>query len=553
MKKAGNYIILILIFLGINFLTGFIDMRFDLTEDRRYSLSKGSIRLLENFDSPVIIDVLLDGELPSEFQRLQTETIQLLKEFKARNSLIEINVVNPLENENDPQDVIAELQQLGLTPANVTTEENNRVSQEIIFPWAVVSYRNSSEKAGLLINRLGMNQTERINNSVQNLEFAFANALSVLQEKERSGIAVITGNGELEDIYLADLLTSLNTKYAIGKVTLDSVAVNPEKTLEDLQRFDLALIAKPTEAFSESEKLVLDQFIVNGGKTLWFLDKVAMEIDSLLTNSGEALAIQRDLNLDDFLFRFGIRINPDLVQDLICTQIVIATGETVNSQYSPVPWYYHPMVFPDGNHPLTTNIDPVRFQFANSLDTLPNNYKKTILYKSSPKSSRIGVPRTISLEQITEIPDEDNFSDGSIPLAVLIEGAFSSAYSNRVLPFKLENYREKGEPNKLVVIADGDFVKNQLRNGRPLELGYDKWTNNYYGNKDFIINTIDYLMGKESLINIRSKKISIPLLDQRKIASERTKWQALNLGLPLLVLTILVFGYRYFRRLKYTA
>lgn len=538
-------------FILLNWLISFADYRIDLTADRRYTLSPESVELAKRFSGPVIIDVLLEGELPPEFVKLKTETLQLLNELDAENSAIRVNLVNPLEDEENPEEVLAELQRLGLTPANVTTSENNRVSQELVFPWAVVSYQNKSEKVALLKNRLGATPAQRINNSVQNLEYAFSDAMDKLLQDEKQRIAVITGNGQLEDIYIADLLSGLNSKYAIGKITLDSVASNPRKTLRDLNNFDLALIAKPTEPFTEEEKLVLDQFTVNGGKSLWLLDKVSIELDSLLNDEGKTIAVQRNLNLDDYLFRYGLRVNADLVKDLICSQIVLAAGAGNDSQYNPIPFYYYPMVFARDSHPLTTNLEPVRFQFANSIDTLENAYQKTILFASSPTAHTEGVPKAISLDDLGNAPEKERFTQSNIPMAVLLEGEFTSAFQNRVLPFTLENFTQQGGENKMVVIADGDLVRNQLRNGRPLQLGYDKWTNNFFGNKEFVLNTIDYLLGRDGLINIRNKQIKIPLLNPEALEAGRTKWQVLNIGMPLLMLLIFGLIFQYFRRKRF--
>ena len=357
----------------------------------------------------------------------------------------------------------------------------------------------------------------------------------------------------MEDIYIADYLTTIRDYYNIGAITLDSVASNPQKVLDQLKEFDLAIIAKPTQAFTDAEKYVLDQYIINGGKSIWLIDEVAMELDSLFNENGSAFALERNLNLNDFFFKYGVRINPVLINDLYFTQIVLASGEGNQSEYNPVPWYYNPMVFSRNNHPINNNLEAVRFQFANSMDTLPNPYKKTILYWSSPLSKTEGTPREINLNSINTPPKKESYTNGNQPLAVLIEGEFKSAFLNRVKPIALKGTMEKGEANKMLVIADGDLIKNQVRNGRPLELGYDKWTNNYFGNKEFLVNSINYLLDDNGLINIRNKKVTIPFMDEKKIAEEKSKWQYINIGLP--VVLILLFGWLFnaYRRKKYGA
>nr|WP_298998362.1 gliding motility-associated ABC transporter substrate-binding protein GldG [uncultured Allomuricauda sp.] len=540
------------VLLLLNILGGFAYKRFDLTEDARFTLSEPSIEAAKKFDGPVIIDVLLEGNIPPEFARLKSETLQLVKSFASINNNIKVNLVDPLENKAQSQQTILDLQRIGLKPANVTVEEGGKVSQELIFPWAMVNYNDQTVKVPLLKNKLGASAEERINNSVQQLEYAFSDAFTKLSIKEKKRIAVIKGNGELDDIYLADYLTSIRDYYNLGIITLDSVANNPQKVLDQLNNFDLALVAKPTKAFSDEEKYVLDQYIVNGGKSIWLIDQVAMEVDSIFAGGGKALALPRELNLNDFFFKYGVRINPVLVNDLYFTQIVLASGEGNDSQFNPVPWYYNPMVFSKNNHPINSNIEAVRYQFASSIDLLDNDYQKTVLLQSSPLSKTEGTPKQIGLDVLNSPPNRDSYNDGNQPLAVLVEGEFSSAFKNRIKPVKLKNAVEDGKPNKMIVISDGDLIKNQLQNGQPLELGYDKWTSSFYGNKEFLINCTNYLLDDTGLINIRNKKVAIPVLDTEKVENKRTKWQLLNIGLPVVLTLLLGTAFGYFRKRKYS-
>jgi gliding-associated putative ABC transporter substrate-binding component GldG len=540
-------------FILINVIASFIYARIDLTEDKRYTLSEQAKEAVYAFNSVIVVDVLLEGELPPEFAKLKAETKQILEEFASRNDNIKFNFIDPLSDNPGTEATIAELQSLGLTPANVTVEENGRVSQEIIFPWAMVNYNNKTIRVPLLKNKLGASSEERVNNSVQNLEYAFADTFTKLSIKTKKRVAVIKGNGELDDIYLADYLTTIRDYYNIGAITLDSVEKNPQKVFDQLKQYDLAIIAKPTEAFTDKEKYVLDQFIINGGKSIWLIDQVVIELDSLFNPEGSSMAFPRDLNLNDFFFKYGFRINPVLISDLYFTQIVLASGEGNNSQYNPVPWYYHPMVFSRNNHPINNNLEAVRFQFANSIDTISNSYRKTVLYSSSPLSKTEGVPKLISLDIINTPPDKENFNNGDKPLAVLIEGKFTSAFNNRITPVKLEGAKIEGNDNKMLIIADGDVIKNQIRNNRPLELGYDKWTNNFYGNKEFLVNSANYLLDDTGLINIRNKKVKIALLDQEKIANQKTKWQLINVGIPVALVLIFGFAFNYFRKRKFSA
>lgn len=542
MRKAGFYrnaLFGLASLILLNLVGSFAYTRWDLTEDGRFTLAPASIEAVAALEGPVVIDILLDGELPAEFARLQRETGLLLEQFASRNPNIEVVYTDPLEGGEAGPGVLEQLQQFGLKPASVTTEEGGRVSQEVVIPWAVVNYNERSEKVALLRNQLGADSEERINRSIQNLEYAFADAFSKLGSSERMQVAVLKGNGEMDDIYLADLLGTLRGYYDIAPITLDSVARDPAGTLSKLQQFQAALIIKPTEAFTDEEKLVLDQYMVTGGRTLWLVDPVAMELDSLLNRDGQGVAIARDLNLDDLLFRYGVRINPDLVADMYCTQIVLATGSGSGSEYNPLPWIYHPMVFSRDNHPINTNMEALRMQFASTIDTLENPYRKTVLYYSSPRSRAEGTPKLIGLDIVGEEPDPGRFTPGNLPLAVLVEGAFTSAYRNRIRPIDLPGYVEQGPENRMIVIGDGDLAANQLQNGRPLELGYDKWTNNFYGNREFLVNSVNYLLEDSGLINIRNKEVAIPMTDPQKVAERKTRWQLLNIGLPVLLVLII--------------
>lgn len=554
MKKILPLLMAMAVLVLINAIASQWYARFDLTEDKRFTLSEPALQSVVPFESPVVIDILLEGNLPSEFAKLQSEVILILEQFQAQNKKIQFDLVNPVEDPATRAQTIVDLQQLGLKPASVTIEENGRTTQELVFPWAMVNHNNKTVKVQLLKNKLGATSEERINNSVQNLEYAFADAFHKLSIKEKKKIAVLKGNGELGDQYLADFLSSIREYYNIGAITLDSVDSNPQKVLNQLRAFDLALVAKPTESFSEPEKYVLDQFIVGGGKSLWLMDQVAMDLDSLYNETGSNVAVRRDLNLDDFFFKYGIRLNPVLLNDLYNTPIVLANGEANDSQYNPLPWVFHPMVFSKENHPINNNIEAIRLQFANTIDTLANSNSKQILLQSSPLSKVEGVPQRISFERLNEALRQEDYQPVlGYPVAVLVSGDFSSAYKNRVKPIDLIDAKEKGADNKMLVIADGDIIANQLQNGRPLELGYDKWTSGFYGNKEFLTNCVNYLLDDDGFINIRNKKVAIPLLDVEKIAAKKTFWQLITIGLPMFLTVITGVLQYYFRKRKFAA
>ena len=551
-KKAGIRIVVgLLVLIVINQLPRLINTKIDLTSDKRYTLSEPTKELTAGIKSPLIVDVLLDGQLPPEFARLQAEVSQYLKILQDENRNIKVDFVDPLQDSEDRDGLVAELQARGLTPTNVTVQQEGKVSQEIVFPWAMATYKNQTVRVPLMINTLGSSTEERINASVQQLEYAFSDAMTKLSIEEKKRIAVLQGNGQLDDIYMADFLTSLRDYYNLGVVTLDSVPSDPAGTLESLRQFDMALIAKPTESFTEQEKLILDQFVVSGGRSVWLLDGVQMELDSLFNQNGTSIALPNNLNINDLLFRYGVRLNPDVINDMYCTQIVLASGEGAASQYNPIPWVYHPMVFTSDAHPITENVEALRMQFVSSLDTVASPLKKTILLHSSPLSRAEGAPKTISLDILGQQPDPGQYAGGLLPVAVLLEGEVTSAYENRVKPLDLPNFLSTGPKTSMMVISDGDVIKNQLNQGRPLELGYDKWTNNFYGNKAFLLNAINYMLDDKGLVALRSRDTAIALLDLEKASAKLTQWQWISLGAPLLILALFGFIYKYWRKRSY--
>lgn len=547
----SQVLILLVALIAINILAHFFYGRFDLTADKRYTLSPASENIIELAEAPVIIDVFLEGEFPPEFRKLQTETRQLLEEFAAVNPQIRFRFTDPLKDGGNANEIATQFYEMGMTPARINVVENGRTSEAIIFPWAMANYGNKSVAIPLLKNQLGATTEDRVAASVQQLEYAFADALSKLLQPKRKKIAVMRGNGELEDRYIADFIRSIQEYYFIAPFTLDSVAVDPVGTLEQLKEYDLVIEAKPTQAYTEAEKLVLDQYLMHGGKQLWLVEHVAMETDSLFTPAGSAFALPRDLNLGDFFFKYGLRVNPTLVKDLYSAPIILATGEGNNAEFNPYPWFYYPLSSSPSDHPVVNNLEAVKFQYASPMDTLQNNIQKTVLLSTSPRSAIEGLPREISLEQITSQPDPAEFISGEQPLAVMLEGEFSSVYENRVLPFEIQSFRSNGEATKMLVISDGDVVKNQLQRGEPLSLGFDRFTGTTYGNREFMQNAVNYLLDDTGLINIRSKEIKIAFLDLEKVEEQRSFWQVMNLLLPLMLLALFAGLFRHFRKRKY--
>lgn len=594
-QNRKQLLVIIAALVIINIAGSFLFKRLDLTADKRYTLSETSVGLIESVKEPLYIDVFLEGEFPGEFKRLQDETRQLLQEFASHNADIKFNFFNPLDksesaaetkkeviynifkmdNPNIPAKDDAEVKKSiesitdidkaifetfsgsGMKPASVTINDKGKQSESLIFPWAIASYQGKTVKIPLLKNIRGANTAEKVEGSVQHLEYAFADALNKITRDKQKKVVVLQGNGEMPGRYMASFIKTIRESYFIGPFTLDSVAANPQKVLKDLSGYDLAIIAKPTEAFTEQEKQVLDQYIVNGGKTLWMVDAVQADMDSLYNQNGTTPALPRDLNINDMLFKYGVRINPDLVKDEQATLLKLAAGEQGSAtQYQQYIWRFAPFAYADSinTNPIVKNLGGVKFEFANPIDTLKNGIKKNVLLASSRFSKKVGTPFAVKLDMVSEKTTPKDYENaGFMPMAVLLEGKFKSMYENRILPFKDPAYKVQGASSKMIVIADGDIAKNQFdRNGEPLELGYDKWTEEYYENKDFLMNCVNYLLDDNGLINIRSKDVSLPMLNTQKVYDNYTSAKIITVGVPLVVLGLFGVLFTWLRKRRYS-
>ena len=554
-KSLQSFLGIAIALIVINIASDFLFHRFDLTADKRYTLSETTKTILNNISEPLFIDEYLEGNFPPELRKLQTETKQLLEEFQAQNKNIHFVFVDPLADENVAVQMAEQLFANGMKPINITVNDKGKQSQEMIFPWAVATQGDNNSKIQLLKNAMAASTEDKVASSVQHLEYAITEAIYKVSSEKSKKIAIIKGIGEPDDIYIADFLRTVKDSYFIAPFTLDSVAMNPEKTLNDLKGYDLAVITKPTQPFTDEQIQVLDQFVMNGGKSIWLLDQVHAEMDSLYNKSGEMLVMPKDQSLGAMLFKYGVRINPDLVKDEMGSPIKLAIGQQGSETvYETFNWKFAPYSVSFSTHPIVKNIDGVKFDFANSIDTLQNDIKKTVLLTTSPYATKVGTPTIIGLAQtIQEQTDPAQKPQPVIPLAVLLEGNFTSVFKNRIIPFKMDGYLTDGKPNKMIVISDGDIIKNQLdQEYQPMELGYDKWTNTLYGNKEFLINAVNYLLDDNGLIHLRTKEVKLPLLDKEKVYKDYSTIQTIIVALPLAVLAIFGLLFTYFRKKKYT-
>ena len=530
-----------LIFIGFSRLFIF---QIDFTEDKRYTLSEETMNQIQKIKNPLKIDVFLSGNMPSKYLKFRNELDFILNRIKFYNKNISLNYINPLEFKKT-DDTVNEMIQFGLPPEIVRENKNGNIKQSLIFPWLVINYGEKSEKILLLQKQLGDNENEKIFRSLEQLEYKILDGLHKVILKEKKNIAILTSHETTNNIKIADLLQNLKPYYNLGSFDLKNKDVTPKKTLENLKKFDLLVISNPKNSFSQKEKYIIDQFSLSGGKLLWMINGVTINRDSLFNNYGRAYSVGKELNLDDYFFNLGIRIQKKLVKDLYCAPIVLANGQENDTQYIPYPWPYNPLSEPE-NFVIGKDLGPVLFQFASPLDTLENQLTKTLLIKSSNFTKTSKTPSVIELTEATKEIKPNEFKNISKDFGYLIKGRQKSLFTNRIKPFNLKNEINYGLV-KLIIFSDGNIAENQVDKGFPLSLGYDKWTNNYYSNKDLIINSIHYLVNNNERLLLRDKNLKVNTLDKIKIKKYGSFWKWFMLIIPLLIGLISGFVIQFLR------
>jgi gliding-associated putative ABC transporter substrate-binding component GldG len=547
MKNYKNILLFAVGLLFLNLLVNRFDVKLDLTEEARFTLSDASKNVINTVEEPVQVMVFLEGDFPAYFKRLRNETENLLQDFNAENSKVDYAFINPLLKDDD---YIKSLTEKGLQASQISVQKSGKLEQILVFPWAIVKQGAKEIPVSLLSQSYAKTPEEQVEKSIENLEYVLTNAINEIQQKKSKKIAVIKGNGELDDLHLADFLMTLGKKYRLAKFTLDSLESNPIKTISDLQDYNLAIIAKPTQKFSDKEKFALDQFLMNGGKTLWLIDAVKAHKDTLMYR-GKTYALNAELNLTDMFFAYGIRINPTLVKDVFAAPVTLKVGQTGNKpQFEQMPWLYSPLAQPNSKHPIGKNLDMVMMDFVNPIELLKNKTPKTVILSSSPKTQLIGVPVEINFDEIGNKPNINEFMAGIQNFGVLIEGNFKSAFNHRLKPVEIKNVKENGK-SAMIVVSDGDIIKNQIDKGKPLALGFDKWSKMQYDNKQFLLNAVDYLMDSSGVISLKNKEVKLKLLDKNKIIADLSKWQMINTVIPLIIMAIFGFAVNMYRKKKY--
>ncbi len=545
------------IILFVNIIANSFYAHLDLTEEKRFTLTKPTKAMLSALEDRIYVQVLLQGEFPAGFKRLQTATREMLDDFRSVTGYIDYQFLDPLEGSTD--DIKARQKALledGIAPVNLRVNEQGESKQQLIYPVAVFNYGQRKVVVNLLENQSPtLMPDEVVNNSVSLLEYKFANAIKKLQAENRAAILFTRGHGELDELETIDLERSLHQFYDTDRIVLDSVIqIDPNVC-------QLLVVAKPRRPFSERDKFKIDQFIMQGGKVLWLVDRLNASLDSL-TKQPRFYPVDYPLNIEDMLFKYGVRIQPDLVLDIECSKIPLQVGVVGNApQFQLFPWPYHPAVRATGRHPVVKNLDRVELKFCSSIDTIRTKtpVRKTVLLQSSRYSRLQFSPMELNFGIVRSELNPENFNKGPQTVGVLLEGVFSSNFENRVSQDMLTGLKQVGlefrnasvPDNRMVVISDGDVAANFIRNRENKEwlpLGFNRYENSTYANKELLLNAVEYLIDATGVIEARSKEVKLRLLDTVRAREEKTFWQALNLGLPLVFLG--VFGAVFFWRRK---
>ena len=565
-----SFVITLVLIVVINVIGSYLFTRFDLTAEKRYTLSNTTKETLQKLNDYVYFKVYLEGDFPAGFKKLRRETKEMLDEFRAYSKYIDYEFINPSEGSDraEIEEGYKLLYQSGLNPTNLIDQNpDGSTKQMIIWPGALVSYGNDTEIAvDLLESQLGQSSEEALNASMQNLEFKLLDAIKKVTRNKRPSIAFIEGHGELTETEVYDITQTLQQNYHVtrgeiaGKVdALIERHENAKGEVTTAVKYDAIVIAKPTEPFDEKDKFLIDQYIMHGGKVLWLVDPVLATMDSL-TSQESTIGIDLDLNLDDMLFKYGVRLNHNLLLDINCAALPIRTGQVAGqAQLEFYRWFYFPLAQAASNHPLVRNMNAVKLDFVSSIDatTSENGILKTPLLKTSDYTKISGTPVFISLAMLRQNPDKRMFPSRGQNVAYLLKGNFPSLYANR-LTAEIEestvmDFMPESVPTAMIVVADGDIIRNQLevRTKKPLPLGYDQYTQNTYSNKAFIENAISYLVDGESLIELRSREFKIRLLDPDKKVRQRLRWQMVNVFVPVGIVILFGFVMAIIRRKKY--
>lgn len=542
-----------LLFVLVIYIASLTHTRIDLTKEKRFSLSPSTKKVLEGLDGQVQIDVYLTGDLSAGFKKLSVASDELLNEFKEYGKgNLQYRFIRPGEGLPDSlrYQVYDSLVKMGVKTFNnqVTAKEGEEKTERLIFPAAMVTYQGRKMPVDLISGKSGMDEESSLNYSEALLEFKFADAIDKLTRKHLPVVAYAAGNGEPLNPTVRDLFDAMRNNYRFGVIDIKTGILDPD-TINAL------LIVKPSQPFTETEKLKIDQYVMHGGKVIWFIDKLYAEMDSLLRAQADFVAFDKNLNLDDILFKYGVRINGDLLQDLKSAKQPLVVGQMGNQpQIERLPFPYYPLLSSPSNHPISKNLDDVLSIFPGSIDTVKApGITKTILLASDTNSRTLSTPAIVSLQSVKTEEDFRNFTKSYVPVAVLLEGKFTSLFANRLtseLKDSLAKYSNQpfipaaAKEGKQIVVSDGDIVTNVISESHgTLPMGMQKYENYQFANREFFMNAVDYMVNPSGVLESRNKDFTLRLLDKQKILTQKNMWQMINIGLPILL--VLLFGWLY--------
>ena len=564
-----SFAITLIVIVAVNVIGSFVYTRFDLTSEKRYTLSDTSKEILRNLDDYVYFRIYLEGEFPAGFKKLRKETKEMLDEFRAYSKYIDYDFINPSESNDaaERSETYKLLYQSGLNPTELSIQTKEGAQQIVIWPCALVSYQEKELPLDLLDTQLGKSSQEALNNSARNLEYKFISAIKDLSQRKKPNIAFIEGHGELNENEVYDITRSLQKKYSVKRITIDEqiTALNGRTETADSSikigsNYEAIIIAKPTKPFSEKDKFIIDQYIMRGGKVLWLIDPVFATMDSLQA-AESTMGNSLNINLDDMFFKYGLKLNKDLLLDYNSAAIALRTGQMGGqAQIEYFRWYYFPLLNAASDNNIVKNINPVKADFVSSIEPVisDSDVQKIPLLKTSDYTKVSAAPVFISLSMLRQAPDQRMFSQKGHNVAYLLKGTFESLYANRMTAGIMESeeigFKTSSEPTSMIIIADGDIIRNQFHipKGYPLPLGFDQYTQITYGNKDFIENAVSYLVDGEGLIGIRSRELKIRLLDVNKVNANPIMWQMINVILPSALMILLGFILAVIRKRKYS-
>ncbi|WP_326984543.1 gliding motility-associated ABC transporter substrate-binding protein GldG [Chryseobacterium sp. MYb264] len=544
--------ILLFVILPLAIILAVTGIRLDLTKEKRYTLSDNTVKVLESVKKPVTVEVYLEGDFPASFKQLQSETKFMLENFRKINPKIDFKFIDPIKTKMSKDSLMA----MGMQPSVLPDIKDGKVSQIVLFPYAVVKYGSNGVSIPLVVQQTGIDADEQLRKSIENLEYNFVSNIKNIAVDKRKKVGILVNQDELSPEEFQGFMHLALENYDAGPVIPKN---QTELTLADvplLKQMSALVIAKPRKAFTDNEKVILDQYIMNGGKTLWMIDAVNAEMDTLM-RSQKVMPFPVDINMTDFFFNYGLRINPALVKDVKKFALLkLVTGEVSgNPQFTTLPWPYYPLGIAENDHPITKNINPVKFEFPTSIDTLGGrkNIKTKVLFESSERTLLKQVPNYVELKEVASVDSLGQMEKPSTPkiYAVALEGKFNSAYASRIERKGYPNFKDSSPENKMIVIADGDVGRNKIVKGEALPLGVDLMTNEQFGNEQFLRNALDYLLDDSNLIDLRNRNIEERLLDRHRINDEKSNWQWFNLLLPLVIIGILGGLFFWLRKKKF--